>query len=537
MTGFALPPPGDLGDMDMSGADLSAWMGEAQDPMQPLPPPSSLSPETRKILMEQIQRLSKPVERKRSMWTDPAFLAGMTLLGGGKLGPAAMAAAQAQSRQEHSAETGETRRATALASLTNQLARGDQMAAAAGAKTTAAQQKALTGALSLVAPTQRGVLYKAITEKQIDPTNLGAVYSFITENNLKLAPQYQVVPGVGLVNKTTDGVPEVVIPVQHAPHAPSDTERLLAAAGFKPGTAEYQAEARKLLAKKEGGGSDAPFAGTGMDAQAGNIMNRLGPKIADGSATPEEQRVYAYAYNHAAQPKPITDPESGKVYFVPQTVPPHFPQPTMAAPPAAPPGGAQPAPGAAPPSGAQTTAPSGVRSVDVMPPKPKEMTEGQANAALYADRMRASEKIIAEMEAEGTNPVTRGLAKIPVAGNYLVGPKFQQLDQAKRDFINATLRRESGAVISDSEFANADKQYFPVPGDSSEVLAQKKQNRKIALEGISRAAGKTYQPASDAKPGATGSSKFAGMSPADLAKVDISKLSAAELEAFIEATK
>jgi len=36
-------------------------------------------------------------------------------------------------------------------------------------------------------------------------------------------------------------------------------------------------------------------------------------------------------------------------------------------------------------------------------------------------------------------------------------------EQAKKNFVNAVLRLESGAVISPSEFTNADKQYFPQP--------------------------------------------------------------------------
>ncbi|MGB0855392.1 MAG: hypothetical protein ACPGSI_18995, partial [Pikeienuella sp.] len=46
------------------------------------------------------------------------------------------------------------------------------------------------------------------------------------------------------------------------------------------------------------------------------------------------------------------------------------------------------------------------------------------------------------------------------------------------------LRRESGAVISDEEFENANVQYFPVPGDSPEVIAQKRRNRENAIEGL-----------------------------------------------------
>jgi hypothetical protein len=121
------------------------------------------------------------------------------------------------------------------------------------------------------------------------------------------------------------------------------------------------------------------------------------------------------------------------------------------------------------------------------------MTEGQANAALYADRMRAAEKVILANEKEGQSAIGKGLEIVP-GGNYLQSEGYQLYEQARRDFINAVLRRESGAVISDAEFANAEKQYFPRPGDKPDVLKQKAENRRIALEGISRAAGSSYKP-------------------------------------------
>jgi len=122
-------------------------------------------------------------------------------------------------------------------------------------------------------------------------------------------------------------------------------------------------------------------------------------------------------------------------------------------------------------------------------PKP---TEGQSNAALYADRMREADTIIAGPKATeaGTSAMQRGLGAIPLVGNYLVSEDKQQLEQAKSDFVNAVLRRESGAVISEQEFKRADKQYFPQPGDSPKVIEQKAQNRATALAGVEAASGR-----------------------------------------------
>jgi hypothetical protein len=127
-------------------------------------------------------------------------------------------------------------------------------------------------------------------------------------------------------------------------------------------------------------------------------------------------------------------------------------------------------------------------------PAPPAMNEGQANAALFADRMAAAEPIIAQFGNAGTSWSNKIGAAVPLVGNSIVSGDYQRLDQARRDFVNAVLRRESGAVIAESEFDNANRQYFPQLGDSAETIAQKATNRRTALDGIARAAGNAYKP-------------------------------------------
>jgi hypothetical protein len=118
--------------------------------------------------------------------------------------------------------------------------------------------------------------------------------------------------------------------------------------------------------------------------------------------------------------------------------------------------------------------------------KDKPLTEGQAKAFQFATRMEASNNILAGLEKDGKLFSTPG-SRMPFVGaavNVANTEKAQKLDQAKRDFINAILRRESGAVISDQEFDNAEKQYFPQIGDDPGVVSQKSRNRKLAIEGV-----------------------------------------------------
>lgn len=100
-------------------------------------------------------------------------------------------------------------------------------------------------------------------------------------------------------------------------------------------------------------------------------------------------------------------------------------------------------------------------------------------------RAQDANKSVTEREGEGTSLWNKTMRAIPGGlGNYAISDEAQQLDQAKRDFINAVLRQESGAVISEEEFSNADKQYFPQPGDSDLVIEQKRRNRENAIAGF-----------------------------------------------------
>ncbi len=129
---------------------------------------------------------------------------------------------------------------------------------------------------------------------------------------------------------------------------------------------------------------------------------------------------------------------------------------------------------------------------------PGKLTDEQAKAAGFANRMAASNDIIGKFENinSGVLGNLEGVVSnaAPALANPALSANRQQFIQAQRDFINAILRRESGAVISDQEFANARQQYFPQPGDGADVIEQKRQNRIEATKGIMGAAGKNYQP-------------------------------------------
>ncbi|MEL7231022.1 MAG: hypothetical protein AAGJ85_00755 [Pseudomonadota bacterium] len=119
----------------------------------------------------------------------------------------------------------------------------------------------------------------------------------------------------------------------------------------------------------------------------------------------------------------------------------------------------------------------------------KDLTVDAAKNTGFLIRAQDSMRVLDALEGEGTDLGAKIANNIPVLGNYLQTPEYRQYDQARRDFINAVLRRESGAVIADSEFANAERQYFPQPGDDPATIAQKRQNRENAVRGFEVGAG------------------------------------------------
>jgi hypothetical protein len=122
----------------------------------------------------------------------------------------------------------------------------------------------------------------------------------------------------------------------------------------------------------------------------------------------------------------------------------------------------------------------------------KPPTEFQGKSALYANRAAEAEKILSSLDyspaALGTKaamentPLIGGV--LGATGNMMLSADNQKAEQAQRNFVNAILRQESGAVISPAEFENAKKQYFPSVGDSEAVKTQKAENRRVAIESI-----------------------------------------------------
>lgn len=146
-------------------------------------------------------------------------------------------------------------------------------------------------------------------------------------------------------------------------------------------------------------------------------------------------------------------------------------------------------------TGKTILAPGGQRLAGVQKP----LNDAQSKAYLFGSRMQESNEVLKELakDENGNTTTSHPMARAPLLGNVVnafQGENRQMLDQAKRDFMSAVLRRESGAAIADSEYSNADKQYFPQIGDSKAVVAQKARNRQLALDGILKEVPEKHRP-------------------------------------------
>ena len=135
-------------------------------------------------------------------------------------------------------------------------------------------------------------------------------------------------------------------------------------------------------------------------------------------------------------------------------------------------------------------------------------TEGETNAAGFAQRMELAQSIISGLPA-GSQPGagTRTLEAIPFVGGALArtgqNVQTQQFDQAAQDWIRAKLRKESGAAIGVDEARQEYATYFPMVGDSPEKIAQKAEARRVVTLGMQKSAGKAYEPYTPLAPAPT----------------------------------
>lgn len=141
--------------------------------------------------------------------------------------------------------------------------------------------------------------------------------------------------------------------------------------------------------------------------------------------------------------------------------------------------------------GAQTMKAQADSRKIVQPRSVKAPTSDQFKTAEFAKRLDQAENVFGQLEGAGYSRASKRQGLLSYLPDFAKSSDLKSQEQAERNFVNAVLRRESGAAISPSEFNSAEKQYFPRPGDTPEVLAQKKANRdqvRASLQAASQGA-------------------------------------------------
>ena len=113
------------------------------------------------------------------------------------------------------------------------------------------------------------------------------------------------------------------------------------------------------------------------------------------------------------------------------------------------------------------------------------LTEGQSKDTVYATRAEGALPIIDTYDSALTSRVDRALEYDPTGfGREAQNVDFQLAQQAGDEFLQAILRKDTGAAITAPEQALYGNTYLPRPGDSPQVIEQKRMSRRRALEAI-----------------------------------------------------
>ena len=112
----------------------------------------------------------------------------------------------------------------------------------------------------------------------------------------------------------------------------------------------------------------------------------------------------------------------------------------------------------------------------------RSMTEGERDALQLGSRMYRAQQVLTEMERSGYVGSTRWKAdraalKVNFNTMWGVSKEGQRYVTAQRSYITGTLRYNSGAAISESEFFKKDQESFPQLGADQAVIRQMSASR------------------------------------------------------------
>jgi len=115
----------------------------------------------------------------------------------------------------------------------------------------------------------------------------------------------------------------------------------------------------------------------------------------------------------------------------------------------------------------------------------RPFTEGQSKDIVYATRARGALEVLEPIANSLTSRVDRAAEWDPTGlARGMQSDEFQVAKNAGDEFLQAILRKDTGAAITEQEQELYGKTYLPQPGDSPELLEAKRQARRRAIAAI-----------------------------------------------------
>ena len=116
----------------------------------------------------------------------------------------------------------------------------------------------------------------------------------------------------------------------------------------------------------------------------------------------------------------------------------------------------------------------------------KRFTEGESKDVAYATRAQGALEVLEPVAGELTSLGSQiaGYDPTGIVRSRVQSPNYQVARQAGDEFLQAILRKDTGAAITADEQALYGVTYLPQPGDGPEVLAAKRAARQRAVAAI-----------------------------------------------------
>ena len=318
------------------------------------------------------------------------------------------------------------------------------------------------------------------TGEEVSRTAVGAEptdqkRTFVVQGGTPSAEQFNVADDQTATVSTVNGQVEA-ISVRNKPSSPQSVTK--APSGFR-----FTDEGQTLEFIPGGPADpatnpadDAIFGGRGISSQDSNNLLDISEKVRTGgfdSLSPLEQQTYTLSYGRVSQPSVVTIGD--------QTIErPGLPLRQMGFPP--PPAFAQREGDAPIPQTGGGNQPATVNSAlppgwEVIGNKPIPVTEAAKVAAVKGAKDALSTVKAAVIRKDGT--IDRGLVT-----NMFLGTPFtegRRRAQELRDALEARLRAESGAAVTESEFDRTLDRFMPSPFDSDAAIRSKFQRMEQYL--------------------------------------------------------